>query len=236
MMNGAAAWSKQQPLAARWRLIVPTRRGFVPNPPAPVCDFDIDALDVVALLGDGAHLVGHSYGGLVALLAAGIRPDAVRSLTVVEPAAMSVARGNPVIEVAIRRHIESLAAAPDDPHAFLQGVTAALGGDADRIRKPLPPDVLQHVVLLMHERPPWEAELPLAALAAAPFPILVVSGGESGVQEIVCDALAAALGPVAERLVLPGAGHLVQRAGPPFNDRLEAFLRSAGSVAAPRES
>ena len=26
------------------------------------------------LLGDGAHLVGHSYGAVIALLAAGLRP------------------------------------------------------------------------------------------------------------------------------------------------------------------
>jgi hypothetical protein len=41
----------------------------------------------------------------------------------------------------------------------------------------------------------------------------------------VCDVLEERLG--AERAVIPGARHSVQRTGPPFNERLEAFLRSA---------
>jgi pimeloyl-ACP methyl ester carboxylesterase len=45
-------------------------------------------------------VVGHSYGGVVAMLAAGRRPQAVRSLTLIEPAAFSAkAVGTPVPEV-----------------------------------------------------------------------------------------------------------------------------------------
>jgi len=78
---------------------------------------------------------------------------------------------------------------------------------------------------LLVERLPSEARIPLAALAAAPFPALVVSGGHSAAFDAVCDAIAARLG--AERAVLPGAGHSVQRLGGPFNERLEAFLLGA---------
>jgi pimeloyl-ACP methyl ester carboxylesterase len=35
---------------------------------------------VAELLHDGAHLLGHSFGGLVAVAAAARRPDAVKSL------------------------------------------------------------------------------------------------------------------------------------------------------------
>ena len=57
------------------------RRGFAASPDIDRSDHDVDALDVVDLLdAGGAHVVGHSYGGVVALLAAGRRPDAVRSL------------------------------------------------------------------------------------------------------------------------------------------------------------
>ena len=77
----------------------------------------------------------------------------------------------------------------------------------------------------MVERHPWEAEIPLDELAAAPFPKLVVSGAHSKPFDIVCDVLTERLG--AERAVLPGAGHSVQRLGEPFNDLLAAFVELA---------
>ncbi|MEX5305609.1 alpha/beta fold hydrolase [Kocuria sp. CPCC 205258] len=49
------------------------RRGYFPNPPAEVEDFEVDAGDVAELLTGPMHLVGHSYGAVVALLAAGQR-------------------------------------------------------------------------------------------------------------------------------------------------------------------
>jgi len=81
------------------------------------------------------------------------------------------------------------------------------------------------VELLRRERPFWEAEIPLERLAAADFPVLVVSGGHSAAFEAVCDALAAALS--AERAVIRGRGHTVPSTGAPYNDRLEGFLRAA---------
>jgi len=56
-------------------------------------DFEEDARDIAALLGDGAHLVGHSYGAVGALYAAALRPEAVHSLTVNEPPAFGAGRG-----------------------------------------------------------------------------------------------------------------------------------------------
>jgi hypothetical protein len=85
----------------------------------------------------------------------------------------------------------------------------------------------------MEERAAWEAEIPLAALAAAPFSTLVLSGGHSPVFDAVCDALAAAIG--AERAVVPGRGHSIPTA-PTYNEVLEAFLTRSSSgegVAAP---
>jgi hypothetical protein len=76
----------------------------------------------------------------------------------------------------------------------------------------------------MAERGPWEAEIPFAELAAAPFPKLVFSGAHSEAFDTVCDVLDQRLG--AERAVLPGARHSIPRA-PGFNERLEDFLRRA---------
>jgi pimeloyl-ACP methyl ester carboxylesterase len=71
------------------------RRGFGESPDIERSDYEVDASDVAKLLGDGAHLVGHSYGGAVAMLAAGLRPPIVRSLTLIEPSAFRLAARDP---------------------------------------------------------------------------------------------------------------------------------------------
>lgn len=220
--GGEPTWARQRPLAARWRLVVPDRPGFGQSPPADGrVDFEADAEPIAALLGEGAHLVGHSYGGVVALLAADRRPDAVRSLTVVEPPAFAVAAESPAVRALVASFLEHWERAPRDPDAFLRGFAERVGM-AGTLPSPLPPSLEQGARLLMDERGPWEAVIPLERLAAAPFPKLVVSGDHHPAFEAVCDALERGLG--AERAVIPGAGHSVQRTGEPFNQRLEAFL------------
>jgi pimeloyl-ACP methyl ester carboxylesterase len=65
--GGAATWKAQYPLADRWTLVILDRRGFGESPPANGEDFEVDARDIAEALGDGAHLVAHSYGGVGAL-------------------------------------------------------------------------------------------------------------------------------------------------------------------------
>jgi len=71
-------WQAQEPLAENFHLRLVNRRGFGNSADTAAEDFAVDAHDVVALLSSGAHLVGHSYGAVVALLAAAERPDDVR--------------------------------------------------------------------------------------------------------------------------------------------------------------
>jgi pimeloyl-ACP methyl ester carboxylesterase len=52
-------------------------------PPTSLADHAHDAID--ALAGRRATVVGHSYGGVVALMAATLRPDLVASVAVFEP-------------------------------------------------------------------------------------------------------------------------------------------------------
>jgi pimeloyl-ACP methyl ester carboxylesterase len=79
----------------------------------------------------------------------------------------------------------------------------------------------------MVERSPAEAVIPFDELASVPLPKLVVSGGHSAAFDAVCDVLEERLG--AERAVLPGAGHSVQRLGEPFNDLVTSFVERAGT-------
>jgi pimeloyl-ACP methyl ester carboxylesterase len=165
----------------------------------------------------------------VSLLAAALRPEAVRSLTVIEPPAFSVAAGDPAADDFVRRADALWAEGPEDPVEFFRSFTALVGSTL-RVG-PGPTDVSpaleQGARLLRTERPPWEADIPLDALAAAPFPKLVVSGAHDPAFDAVCDVLEQRLG--AERAVISGAGHGCQRAGAPFNERLEAFLVAAAA-------
>src|SRR5579862_721574 len=61
--DGSIAFSAQAPLAKRWRLLIPNRRGYGNSPATDKVDVDVDAADIVQLLGSGAHVVGTSMGG-----------------------------------------------------------------------------------------------------------------------------------------------------------------------------
>src|SRR5262249_30599891 len=98
VVNGDATWAAQQALSDRFELVVPNRRGFPPGPDVDHVDFEDEAGWLDEFLEPGTHLVGHSYGGVIALLTAARRPDLLRSLTVIEPPCLAVARGNPVVD------------------------------------------------------------------------------------------------------------------------------------------
>ena len=221
VVGARTTWTVQQPLAERFELVVVERPGFPPNPPVDRVDFESDAALVADLLEAGDHLVGHSYGGVISMLAAAKNPEAVRSLAVIEPPATRVAAGNPAVD-AFAATGEALyaAGARDDPETFLRKFLLAVGSALDP-PSPLPPELEQGARALQVERGPWEAEIPLDELAAALFPKLVFSGNHSPAFDGVCDVLEKRL--PAERVVLEGFGHTVQR-HPDFNDRLTDFV------------
>ena len=227
IVGPSLTWRKQRELAERWSLIIPSRPGFGASPPLERNDFQVEAPMFAELLGDGAHLVGHSYGAVIALLAAAARPEAVRSLTVSEPGCLRVAQGTAAVDEMIANgerlfaHAESIPA-EDFLRLFRGGAGSAFGTPDE-----LPEELLGGVELLKRERPSWEADVPLEPLAAADFPVMVLSGGHSPAFEAVCDALADALS--ADREVIAGRGHTVPSTGAPYNERLEAFLHAAGT-------
>ena len=223
MVNADLTWSAQKPLADRFEIVAPNRRGFPPGPDVERVDFEDEAVWLEPFLLPGTHLVGHSYGGVISLFAAARHPELLRSLTVIEPPAFGAARGIPAADEFMARVEEHWTNGPRDPGEFLQGFLALVGssippGDFN-------PELLQGARTLMVERPPSEAVIPFDELAGTPFPKLVVSGGHSAAFDAVCDVLEERLG--AERAVLPGAGHSVQRLGEPFNELLATFVERA---------
>ena len=227
VVGGRGTWAGQRALADRFELLVVDRPGFPPNPPVDRVDFEGDAELIAELLRAGDHLVGHSYGGVIALLAAAGRPELLRSLTVIEPPATRVAVGDPAVDAFAEAGRELYASgATSDPEAFLRRFLAAVGSEFDP-PVPLPPELAQGAQALAVERGPWEAEIPLDVLAAASFPKLVVSGAHHPAFDAICDVLEREL--PADRVVLPGYGHVVQR-HPEFNDQLADFVQRAAAT------
>lgn len=225
--NPESTWLQQRDFAERYQLLIPDRRGYGASPPIERKGFEDNVQDILALLGTGAHLVGSSYGGIIALLAAAHRPEVVQSLTVIEPPAFRIARGHPVVEEVIERIRPLYAVVPQiTPEAFIHGFVHALSG---QLPKPieLSPEYRKAIIATMTEPPPWEARIPVDKLAATRFPKLIVSGGWHPAFETVADILTQRVG--AERAVIRGAGHEVQSIGKPFNDRLEALWKLAAS-------
>jgi pimeloyl-ACP methyl ester carboxylesterase len=234
LVGGRATWREQRRgIGDAAELVVLERPGFeqlVPGfsqapPPTPRVDFEDDAVWLAERLVEGDHLVGHSYGGVVALLAA-VRADDLGSLTVIEPPATRVALDVPEVAAFARGGEELWANGPrDDPEAFMRAFLAAVGSDFDP-PVPLPPQLLAGARLLVRERGPWEAEIPLETLAARRLPTLVVSGGHQPAFDAICDRLEQALD--AERAVLPGFGHNAQL-HPEFNRLLLDFVGRAAA-------
>lgn len=214
--NGDVTWAAQRPLAERFELVVPNRRGFPPNPVVESVDFEEEARWLDPLLEPGTHLVGHSYGGVIALFAAAWSRDRVRSLTVVEPPALGiVADGRADAFIAASDELWDRGPR-DDPAAFLRAFMAAVGLPAPADPSP---ELLQGARTLMVERRPWRAKPPLDEITA---PTLVVSGAHSDAFEAVCDVIEERLH--AQRAVLPGRAHAPQLLGEPFNELLAAFV------------
>ena len=217
--NAESTWMEQRSLGERFELVFLTRGGYPPGPALERIDFDEQAGEVAEELREGDHLVGHSYGGVVSLLAAARKP-VLGSLTVSEPPAFAVARGNPAVEEFMSHFDQPLPDNPRDRLAFF----LPLVGSAMQLPDPLPPTLEQGARAQMVERSPHEAVIPLEELGAAPFPKLVVSGAHSAAFDAVCDVLVTELG--AERVVLPGAGHSLPRA-PGYNETLVSFVQRA---------
>jgi pimeloyl-ACP methyl ester carboxylesterase len=227
---GEETWREQRPLAESYRLLLADRRGFGASPPDGRVDFDRDADDIAELLAEGAHLVGHSYGGVVSLLAAARNPGAVRSLTVIEPPALGLVRGNPTVEEFIAGVGDAMRDARDPSDyqvrflrnfGFPARAAALTGRDLEAARSS------------WEERNPAEAEIPFDELAEVRS--LIVRGDWASVPaaaaergriifHAICDVLVDRLG--AESVTFASA-HNPQRLGEPFNERLREFWEAA---------
>ncbi len=208
-------------LAPRYRVLAPDLHGYggtaAPPPPATL-DFDdeVELVDALAdLAGGEVHLVGHSYGGAVALRAASLRPERIASLVVIEPTAFHLLHrlGEEAawreIEAVAVRHI-SLADAGDLAACADHFLGYWIGLDAWRA---MLPDVRARIVQTMPKiaqewRMVFAASDRYESVAAAGVPTLLVRGAATTlaarmVVELLRDAL-----PQASLVEIEGAGHM----------------------------
>ena len=212
-------------LAGRYRLILYHRRGYAGSSPAaePV-SIAGEAADTRALLRhlgvERAHVVGHSYGGAVALQLALDTPDVVHSLALLVPALMVGASAQGYRESLARgaeRYREAGAAVVVDE--FLQ---ARWPGYRDPLPRMLPGAFAQAVA---DAATTFEGEVPAlldwrfgeAEARRVGQPVLSVLGGDSNAlwsRFGETHRLLLAWLPHAEGFVLPGATHFLQLEDP----------------------
>ncbi len=229
-VGGDRHFSAQARLAGRgWRVVVPDRPGHGRSPaPGRPDDAEADGRWVADLLGEGAHLVGHSFGACVALAAATMRPLAVRSLTLIEPSMRPLSMDDPHVRQHVERQKEIFAGTASPAELAIQfakhtGIPAGLTGGSG-------PDALARKGLgVQGLKMPSAAMLRdgLALVARSGIPLLVVSGGWNRAFEANADAVARLGG--GRRIVIRSEHHFTQLEADAFNDVLAEFMSGADS-------
>lgn len=223
-LNGTAdEWSRvAEPLvAAGRRVVAPNLRGRAPSGPQGA-GYDLytdigDLRALVASVGPGVTLVGHSLGGLMALLAAPDLPELSR--LVLYDATLPVHR--PEREQALPE-IAALLAAGDRDGALAAFLTVSYGmppaelealrakPEWARLRELIPATYQQALAVSRIAR---NGGVDLVVYRDFRVPTDLVVGERSGRFRTHADTIAAAI-PGARRHVLPGQGHTVHRKAP----------------------
>lgn len=232
--GGREHFAAQLPLAEQgFELILPDRPGHGRSPSRGPEDLELDAAWVTELLEPGTSLVGHSYGAAIALCAAGQRPGALSSLTLIEAPLFGLLPDDPDGSASAAQ-IAAAAQIPDPIQALIAfsraaGIPRGLIGPA-----PSPEQAAAMGRGLQQMRPPftWDPEPSLDAVATADVPALILTGGWSPGMEKVGDALARRLS--ATRLTIAAGHHFPhafsdgqEPAGEQFNAALVRLSRGA---------
>ena len=240
--GGPDTFEHQRMLGERgWRLRMVERPGFGSSPSRGPDDMDADAEWIADMLGDGAHLVGHSWGGADALLAAARRPEAATSLTLIEPAVFPIVMTDPQLRAdpemqKVGGRLAGLMLQSDTPADYaINFARTVLGPPGD-------PDMEARVAGLEADREmagrvgcavlhgrmstPEAMRAAADAMAAHKVPTLVIDGGWSPFFQVVGEVASRFTGGRLETVRAPN--HMVQAgAADAFNALLDSFMRDA---------
>ncbi|HEX7235321.1 MAG TPA: alpha/beta hydrolase [Gammaproteobacteria bacterium] len=227
-LSGAAHFPAQQRLAAQgFQLLVPDRPGHGKSAsPGRPDDAAADGEWAAELLGDSAHLVGHSFGGCVALAAASRRPAAVRSLTLIEPAMLSLASHDPHVRRLMMKVVGTVffslsARARMQRLGKILGIPAEIRGTASAEEQTRMGKAVRRVVLPAKKT----LELELAALRERGTPLLVVTGSWSPAHGVAGDTIAALGG--GRHVVIRSPHHFPHLVSDEFNAQFLALAAQA---------
>lgn len=244
--GGPATFDEQRRLAeSGWRLRMVERPGFGRSASRGVDDMEADAEWIAEMLGEpadgGAHLVGHSWGGADALLAAARRPEAVRSLTLIEPSLFPIVMSDPALRAdpemqAIGGRLGQLMLRSGTPADYAANFARNVLGppEDEEVRARVAaleadPETAARVgcaVLQARMASPEAMRAATDAVRAAGVPVLVVSGGWTPFFDRVGEVVARFTGGRFE--IVEAANHMVQQvAAESFNKLLERFMRDA---------
>jgi pimeloyl-ACP methyl ester carboxylesterase len=218
----------QPALADDYQLIAYHRRGFAGScrhlGPCTIAQQTADARAVLDHLGvKRAHIVGHSYGGMIALQLALDAPDRVATLALLEPAGIAAPSGERFGAEVMQPSTERYAAGDraGAVELFFQGVC---GPQAREVAtRALPADAFDLAVADADTffDTEWPALLEWqfgpAEAARIPQPALLVLGADSDAVTPMFSEMNAALAewlPRAEPVTLPGATHALQMMNP----------------------
>jgi pimeloyl-ACP methyl ester carboxylesterase len=220
--GSSSAWTAViHGLGRGYRTLAPDLLGYGRNSPWPRCadlgpDSELAIVDsLLDACGEPAHLVGHSYGGTVALNAVRRSPRRVASLTLIEPVAFQLLRDadelNDWREVAAlaEQHI-ALTAQGHDIEAARAFITYWMGSAAWQQM----PEAMRDSIVQTRPQVAAEWRLMFAlhddldTIAGIHTPTLLICGGRTRkparrVMEKIRSAL-----PEAHYLEIPDAGHM----------------------------
>jgi pimeloyl-ACP methyl ester carboxylesterase len=184
--------------------------------PFALADEAASSLSLIDSMGGKIHLVGHSYGGALALHIARERPERVASLALYEPSAFHLLKqidgaDQAFAEIAgISEQISASVARSDDRDAARNFVEYWGGPAAWAVLRPSVKQALTRWIpkAPLDFRALFEEPTPLAAYTNFDFPVLLLRGENSPrPSRLIVEALAAAL-PMTRLHVIAGAGHM----------------------------
>ncbi len=187
---GAAAWPKQHGMALSYDALFLRRHGFEPDAEPRETDFAADTAIVLASLADdgrgeaGGHVVAHAQGAIAAMMAAVQRPDLVQSLTLVEPACLSLTAELPATAAhrALMQPLYEVRHQLSDEEFQREYLRRAFSADAPG---PTTPEAVRAARRLRLQAPPWEAPLQIVP----GVPTLVLTGGWEPLYEEIAGYL-----------------------------------------------
>jgi pimeloyl-ACP methyl ester carboxylesterase len=225
-------------LMSRYRVLAPDLHGYGGTPLPPTLaglsiDDEVALIDaLIDLAGGEVHLVGHSYGGALCLRAASLRPERIRSLSLIEPTAFHLLRllGERAaweeIERLATRHI--VLAAAGELTACAELFLGYWGGPD--LWRQAPPELRERLVQTMPKiaqewRMVFDVADPYDHLAATGLPVLLLRGAETTHAARCVVELLRDLFPAHAFVEIEGAGHLAPLTHPaPVNTAIGTFL------------